>query len=137
MPFLCGGVLYGFDKCFKYEPVLDTWDILGTLAVGRSYAGYSSSESWGLVMAGGVTPDLSYLSSVETTADGQVFGALPDLLEWNSFFCLVVVDEDRIFTCGGRAESSVGGQGTRATFIFSKQADVWTRQVCMIKSKTL
>ena len=133
MPFLCGGGLYGFDKCFKYEAAFDTWDILGTLAMGRSYAGFSSSDSWGLVMAGGVDPELNYLSSVETTADGEVFGALPDLPEETSFFCQVVVDDDRIFACGGRSMSAI--HGSRSTNIFSKQADVWTRQAQIINNR--
>ena len=55
--------------------------------------------------------------------DGSVS---PDLPEETSFFCMVVVDDDRIFACGGRSMSAI--HGSRSTYIFSKQADVWTRQ---------
>ena len=90
--------------------------------MGRDWPGYGSSENWGLVMAGGYNQGT--LSSVETTDDGQVFGSLPDLPEEDEFFCLVVVDDDRIFTCGGD-----GYPTSTSTFIFSKMTNVWSRQV--------
>ena len=92
---------------------------MGTLAVGRTHAGYGSSENWGLVMAGGISYDISYISSVETTEDGQVFEALPDLPERDSLSCLVIVDDDRVFTCGGQVSSF-------STFLFSRTTNVWS-----------
>ena len=83
-PFICGGgfdLTTYYDQCYKYDAALDTWDISGTLAEARGYPGYGSSESWGLVIAGGFNAPLSSLTSVETTDDAQVIGALPDLPE--------------------------------------------------------
>ena len=90
--------------------------------MARAYTGYGSSESWGLVMAGGFNVN-NQLSSVETTDDGQVFGSLPDLPGGrNSYSCLVIVDDDTIFTCGGYASTTL-------TLIFSKKTKLWSRQV--------
>ena len=54
-------------------------------------------------MAGGRNAVSSYLSGVEATADGgQTFAALADLPEPGlADACLTIIDEDRIFTCGG------------------------------------
>ena len=97
--------------------------------MARAGAGYGSSESWGLVMAGGDDYP-NTLSSVETTENGQVFDSLPDLPEENSFSCLVIVDDERVFTCGG-------DQSPSSTFIFSKMTNVWSRQVVLFESKSL
>ena len=86
----------------------------------RFNSGYGSSESWGLVMAGG---NNGYdISSVETTDDGQVLGSLPDLPQENYYSCLVIVDDDIIFTCGGYLSLT-------STLIFSKKTNLWSRQV--------
>ena len=86
----------------------------------RVYSGYDHSEMWGLVMAGGYNYPPSYLSSVTTTESGEVFGSLPDLPNENSDSCVVIIDEDRIFTCGGLyAESD--------TLIFSNSTGIWSR----------
>ena len=60
-------------------------------------------RSPGLVMAGGRNAVSSYLSSVEATGDGgETFAALADLPETGlADACLTIIDEDRIFTCGG------------------------------------
>ena len=85
----------------------------------RAYSGYDHSEMWGLVMAGGYTGN-NYLSSVTTTERGEVFGSLPDLPNANDRSCVVIIDEDRIFTCGGYyAESE--------TLIFSNLTGSWSR----------
>ena len=63
----------------------------------KGFSGYDHSEMWGLVMVGGYRD----ISSVITTDNGKVFGSLPDLPEETSFACVVIIDEDRIFTCGG------------------------------------
>ena len=124
MPFLCGGGLYGFDKCFKYEAAFDTWDILGTLAVGRSYAGFSSSDSWGLVMAGGVDGGDNVVSSVPTTKNGMgiISESLPDLPTKKENSCLVVIDDERLFNCGGQGSNLLS-----ETLIFSKSTNSWSR----------
>ena len=60
--------------------------------------------------AGGV--DTQYLSSVVTTDDGTGnYESLPDLPGGNVQSCLVIIDDDRIFTCGGYFQP-------RDTFIF-------------------
>ena len=87
----------------------------------RTNSGYGSSESWGLVMVGGISyNDLGPLSSVETTNNGEDFGSLPDLEIENGDSCLVVIDEDKIFTCGGLGAST-------DTFVFSKTTNLWSR----------
>ena len=58
----------------------------------------------GLVMAGGRNAVSSYLTGVEATGDGgQTFnGALAGLPPPGvAAACLAVIDDDRIFTCGG------------------------------------
>ena len=124
VPFVCGGRREEYnDQCFKYDAALDAWATSGTLAETRSWTGYGSSENWGLIMAGGYSDD-SFRSSVETTDDGEVFGSLPNMPEANDYMCLVVVDDDRLFLCGG------GDLDFRtSTLIFSKKSSDWTRQV--------
>ena len=69
-------------------------------------------------MAGGSST--SYLSSVETTCNGETFGSLPDIPDVNRESCLVVIDTDRIFTCGGRRRPI-------DTLIFTNSSSSWTR----------
>ena len=116
IPFVCGGFFY--DDCYKYAPEIDEWVSSGTLSEDRAYSGYGSSESWGLVMAGGSST--VRLGSVETTFDGETFATLPDIPIENREFCLVVIDDDRIFTCGGRWTPT-------DTLIFTKSTGSWTR----------
>ena len=123
LPFICGGYnsADGYsDLCYKYEPANDEWYIIGVMDEERSYSGYGSSESWGLVMAGGRMAGGSYLSSVATTDSGDLFGYLPELPDQNRLSCLVPIDDERIFTCGGdlRPED---------TLIFSNKTRSWTR----------
>ena len=69
--------------------------------------------------AGGV--DTQYLSSIVTTADGTTFDdPLPDLPEENVQSCLVIIDDDRIFTCGGYFQP-------KDTFIFYNSSNSWRR----------
>ena len=88
----------------------------------RYNSGYGSSESWGLVMAGGTNGvDASQvLSSVETTDNGEVFGSLPDLPNESQESCVVIIDEERIFTCGGYPTGS-------DTLVYSDSAGSWSR----------
>ena len=92
----------------------------------RGYSGYASSESLGLVMAGGNNDDPFYLRTVATTLDGEVFGSLPDLPRiedidpGNDESCLVIIDSERIFTCGGYQLSSY-------TFIYYSSTNSWSR----------
>ena len=107
---------------------MDEWVSSGTISEGRAYSGYSSSESWGLLMAGGY--DGSTLSSVETTCNGELFGYLPDMPAENYKSCLVVIDEDRIFTCG----ISPGGS-RQATYIFANSTRSWNSMAPMPESR--
>ena len=106
------------DSCYRYIASSDEWEISGIMTEERAYSGYGSSKSWGLVMAGGV--NTQYLSTVATTSDGEMFGSLPDLPEDNVQSCVVIIDDDRIFSCGGYF-------GALDTFIFSKSTNSWTR----------
>ena len=85
----------------------------------KSYGGYDSSEFWGLIFAGGSNGG-NPVSNVETTDNGEVFEPLPSLPEENSDFCTVIIDEDRIFACGGYNPLS-------GTLIFQKSTNVWNR----------
>ena len=122
IPFVCGGYANSTytDVCHKYVATSDEWVISGTMAEARAQTGYGSSESWGLVMAGGF--NFNYLSSIESTDNGEIFRTLPDLEIENFDSCLVVVDDDRIFTCGGFL-------GTTDTFIFSNKTNLWSRYI--------
>ena len=125
IPFVCGGwnaLGAGYGSCYKYVAKSDNWVISGTMAEQRAYSGYGSSESWGLVMAGGYSNKL--LSSVESTYNGEIFGTLPDLEIEMDRSCVVVIDDDNVFTCGGYAEST----STRTdTYIFSNASNLWSR----------
>ena len=125
VPFVCGGYSDSstvIDFCHKYVATTDEWVLSGTLAEARGLSGYGSSESWGLVMAGGSEGDPpNYLSIVESTYNGETFGRLPDLEFDNRESCLVVVDDDMIFTCGGQQQLST------ETFIFSNTTNLWSR----------
>ena len=69
--------------------------------------------------AGGV--DTQYLSSVVTIyISNTTVNPLPDLPEENVQSCLVIIDRDRIFTCGGYFQP-------KDTFIFYKSSNSWRR----------
>ena len=122
IPFVCGGY-NGFDHtdvCYKYVAASDEWVESGNMAKPRAFSGYASSKSWGLVMSGGRGISNIYLSSIEQTRNGETFGNLPDLVSENYDSCVVVIDEDRIFTCGGRYLST-------NTFIYSNTTNLWSR----------
>ena len=130
IPYVCGGgPSYYSDLCHKYVATSDEWVISGTMTESRGFCGYDSSESWGLVMAGGYDGYLlNYLSSVESTSNGETFGNLPDLEKENQQNCLVVVDDERIFTCGGDQ-----GSGTD-TFLFSNTTKLWSRYIGLLRT---
>ena len=121
IPFICGGWPY-HGSCYKYVAKSDNWVTSGTMAEIRGLSGYGSSESWGLVMAGGYSNE--FLSSVESTYNGEIFGTLPDLEIEVDRSCVVVIDDGNIFTCGG-----VGNDGSSKTdtFIFSNASNLWSR----------
>ena len=128
VPFICGGVYYDgdyydSDLCFKYVPSSDEWVVSGVMSEAKSEIGYGSSESWGLVMAGGDNGGPLLSSSVETTADGIIFENLPDLEVEVSGSCVVVIDDDRIFTSGGYHDPGL----RRDSYIFSRTNNSWSR----------
>ena len=93
------------------------------MAEAKTLGGYDSSEFWGLIMAGGINnAAVENIASVETTVNGEIFEYLPDLLVANYDFCVVIVDEDKIFTCGG-GEFWL----SRTTLIFQKSTNSWNR----------
>ena len=89
------------------------------MAEAKAYGAYDSSEFWGLILVGG-TGDDDEVPTVETTYNGEVFEPLPDLPEANWDSCVVIIDQDRIFTCGGH-------YGPSETFIFQKSTNTWNR----------
>ena len=125
-PLVCGGRRNGdyTDVCSKYDAALDEWITLpGAMTERRGWSGYTSGyyrvEDWGLVMAGGTNGD-GFLSSVERTINGEVFRSLPDLPNENQESCLVILDEYRLFTCGGYPTGS-------DALIFSPSTGSWNR----------
>ena len=125
-PYFCGGgstdsVSDITDLCYTYTAALDEWVISGTMAEGRCVSGYGSSESWGLVMAGGYG-----LATVATTDDGESFGSLPDLPDESERSCLAIIDDDRLFKCGGSPTST-----SFDTLIFSKSTNSWSRHAML------
>ena len=102
-------------------PANDQWILSGTLSIERSFSGYDSSESWGLVMAGG-SSKRTELNSVETTHNGETFELLPELPYANRGSCLTIIDKDTIFVSGGR-------YGPKDTWIFSTFGSLWQRFV--------
>ena len=89
------------------------------------------AESWGLIMAGGMQPGgpnnwLINQASVWTTDDGLVFEPLPDMPAPNKDFCVVIVDDDRIFACGGE-DAENNSLLTDRTLLFQKSTNTWER----------
>jgi len=66
----------------------------------------------------------TYLSTVDQTNNGETFRNLPDLEIENRDSCVVAIDDDRIFTCGG-------DQGLTDTFIFSNTTNLWSSMTDM------
>ena len=130
-PFICGGYgeTYGdfYDDCYKYIAASDEWVNSGYMSEKRVYSGYGSSEKWGLVMAGGWSQTPFYedaLSSVETSYNGETFTSLPDMPGLNGDSCLVVIDDDRIFTCGGHPNTR---ENITGTLIFTESTNTWNK----------
>ena len=94
------------------------------MAEGRFLSGYGSSESWGLVMAGGTDDGGFILATVATTDDGESFGSLPDLPDESERSCLAIIDDDRLFKCGGYPTYY-------DTLIFSKSTNSWSRHAML------
>jgi len=136
IPFYCGGysssVADYVDTCYKYIPELDYWSVTGTLPRQRSRSGYASSESWGLVMAGGVDGGDNVVSSVPTTKNGMgiISESLPDLPTKKENSCLVVIDDERLFNCGGQGSNLLS-----ETLIFSKSTNSWSRMEDMPRKR--
>lgn len=77
-------------------------------------------EQWGLVLAGDKTGAPRNISNVETTSQGLTFEALPDLPRNNSYSCVAIIDDDRLFASGGMDFPS-------EALIFSKSQQLWMR----------
>ena len=120
-PFICGG--YGSsgstDLCYTYTAALDEWVISGTMAEERGRSGYASSDTWGLIMAGGYNYGSGSLASVETSYDGESFASLPAMPDESRNSCLVVIDEENILKCGGLPTYT-------DTLMFSKSTNTWS-----------
>ena len=85
-PFICGGVQEYSDKCYKYDPQADTWELLGTMPNLLSYVADTVVPGLGLVMVGG--DDGTYpndgtagTDEVIATTDGVTFQELAPLPE--------------------------------------------------------
>ena len=88
------------------------------MAEERRGSGYASSDTWGLIMAGGYDGSGS-LASVETSYDGESFASLPAMPDESYYSCLVVIDEDNILKCGGSPTYT-------DTLMFSKSTNTWS-----------
>ena len=118
-PFVCGGYDGSYsDLCYAYTAALDEWVISGTMAEERASSGYASSDTWGLIMAGGYDGS-GNLASVATSYDGESFASLPAMPDESRDSCLVVIDEDNILKCGGSPTYT-------DTLMFSKSTNTWS-----------
>ena len=120
-PFVCGGRQNGVytDICYKYEASSDEWLIFESMSEPRGWCGYDSSESWGMVIAGGTIGD-GFISSVEQTTNAEVFSPLADLPTETQESCVVIIDEDRLLNIGGYPTAS-------DTLMFSAATGSWSR----------
>ena len=107
IPFVCGGRQNGVytDICYKYEAAQDEWIILETMTEPRGWCGHASSDYWGMVIAGGTIGD-GFLSSVERTANAEVFTPLPNLPMETQESCVVIIDDRRLLNIGGYPTAS-------------------------------
>ena len=109
-PHVCAGwdAYNGYnDKCYRYDPLLDSWTESGTLTVQRrEHFGCTFSYAHGMVIAGGFGIDNAapaLLDTVEYTMHGNVFGKLPDLPHKVQSDCFVALWGGDLFIAGGNA----------------------------------
>ena len=99
------------DKCFIFDGL--NWNPAQTLPTPISEAGFTSHPDWGLVMTGGeVTDDMNVYSKsvIQIKGAGSDPKFLPELLEANTYGCLVALDKKRLFLGGGRLNTGSSPQ---------------------------
>ena len=101
-PTICGGTQvrengsFITDLCYQYAPDVDTWFESGNLIYRRTLYGYDYSDSWGLIMTGGVgLGNVIPIDKVEGTRDGFNFELYQPMPEALALHCNAIVDDDR------------------------------------------
>ena len=143
-PHVCAGwdAYNGYNnKCYRYDPVLDSWTESGALTVQRNeYAGCAFSYAHGMVIAGGFGIDNApptYLDTVEYSMQGAVFGKLPDLPQKMQSDCLVALWGGDLFIAGGTTYGIDGSSYvvSEKTYIYSDYDNVWNEVADMINPR--
>lgn len=133
-PHVCAGwdAYSGYnDKCYRYDPVVDSWTESGTLTVQRKeYAGCAFSYAHGMVIAGGFGIDNApptYLDTVEYTMHGNVFGKLADLPIRLQSDCFVAVWGGDLFIAGGTTYDTAGSSYvvSKKSFLYADYYNMW------------
>merc|ERR1712154_159954 len=117
------------DKCYKYDPIADTWVESGTMSGYKSESASDYTDSFGLAMA----QVAYYQDPLEVTQDGINFELLAeppntDVREGDSG-CLVILDDKNVFLAGG-------GYGSTGAYIYNKDANAWRAVSDMTKPRT-
>ena len=140
-PHICAGrdafTAYN-DKCYRYDPILDSWTESGTLTVQRlEFSGCAFSYAHGMVIAGGFGIDNApptILDTVEYTMHGSVFGKLPDLPQKLQSDCFVALWGGDLFIAGGTAYDIDGSSYvvSEKAYIYNDYNNEWNRVADMI-----
>ena len=132
-PLICGGCIGSANscnhskKCYKYDPVADTWLESGTMSGAKDYPASDYTDFFGLAMAHEGDP-------LEVTQDGINFELLadypnPDVSNFDSG-CLVILDDKNLFLAGG------GRYGSSKAYIYNKDANMWRTVGNMAEPRT-
>ena len=106
------------DKCYKYDPIADTWVESGTMSGSKYRHASDYTDSFGLAMA-------YYRDPLEVTQDGINFELLadypnPDVTSVSyDNGCLVILDDKNLFLAGG------GYSGSSRAYIYNKDDNAW------------
>ena len=127
------------DKCYRYDPILDSWTESGTLTVPRlEFSGCAFSPAHGMVLAGGYGIDNappSTINTVEYTMHGSIFGKLPDLPQTLQSDCFVALRGGDLLIAGGSDSCQNQNSGcvvSEKTYIYSDYGNMWNRVADMI-----
>ena len=121
LPIVCGGypevgTVSDSNKCYKYSPLSDSWQLYGTMPNAKVFSAHAYVENFGLVMAGSYADDST---SVTVTRDGLNFEELASLPLGNYAGCLAVVDEQTLIYTGGEYDKYVA-------YSYDIPSDSWT-----------
>ena len=123
-PLICGGCIGSATscnhskKCYKYDPMADTWFESGTMSEPKDYPASDYTDSFGLAMAHEGDP-------LEVTRDGVTFEILPNSDYPNEAVsnfdsgCMVILDDESLFLAGG------GRYGSTFAYVYNKTTNAW------------